>query len=202
MRHSTLVEDHVKPVVNDILEDTVLSSTRRERLADAALATIAREGSRGLTHRAVDRASGVPEGTTSYYFRSRRSLLEAAVHRLAQLDAEMLGSLPAGSPDELVESFADALAAEPQRWLGVARLELTLESTRHPELRAVLGESGHTIHLALTDRLHASGLPDADTRAAALLMTVDGLLVDSLAGEDARLPGPGHARALLRKALA
>ena len=181
----------------------MISSPRREQLADAALATIAREGSRGLTHRAVDRAAGMPEGTTSYYFRSRLSLLEAAVRRLAQLDAQMLESLPAGSPDELVDSFAQVIAGlEQQRWMHVARLELTLESTRHPELHVVLSESARMIHRTLTDRLHASGVPDAGTRAAALLITVDGLLVDSLAGADARMPGMEPARSLLRKALA
>lgn len=177
-------------------------SSRRELLADAALATIAREGSRGLTHRAVDRAAGLPEGTTSYYFRSRRTLLEAAVRRLADVDAQSLAALPVGSPDELVDAFAEMIGGlEQQRWWQVARLELTLESARHPELRAVLSESARTIHRALTDRLAASGLPDAGARAAALLITVDGLLVDSLAGADARLPGIDHARALLRKAL-
>lgn len=180
----------------------MLRSSRREQLADAALTTLAHEGSRGLTHRAVDRAAGVPEGTTSYYFRSRRSLLEAAVHRLAQLDAQALAALPTGSPDELIDAFARTIAAlEQERWRHVARLELTLESTRHPELRAVLNESSRTIHRALTDRLHASGVPDATTRAAALLVTVDGLLVDSLAGPDARMPGLDHARTLLRQTL-
>ncbi|HET8928631.1 MAG TPA: TetR family transcriptional regulator [Microbacterium sp.] len=181
----------------------MISSPRREQLADAALATIAREGSRGLTHRAVDRAAGMPEGTTSYYFRSRLSLLEAAVRRLAQLDAQMLGSLPAGSADELVDSFAQAIAGlEQQRWMHVARLELTLESTRHPELHVALSESASMIHRALTDRLHASGVADAGTRAAALLITVDGLLVDSLAGPEARMPGMEPARSLLQNALA
>ena len=180
----------------------MLHSQRREQLADAALATIAREGSRGLTHRAVDRSAGVAEGTTSYYFRSRRSLLEAAVRRLAQLDAQMLVTLATGSPDQLVDSFAHAIAdLEQQRWLHVARLELTLESTRHPELHAVLSESANMIHRALTDRLHASGVPDAAARAAALLITVDGLLVDSLAGTDARMSGTEPARTMLHKAL-
>lgn len=180
----------------------MLKSPRREQLADAALATIAHEGSHGLTHRAVDRATGMAEGTTSYYFRSRASLLEAAVLRLAQLDAQMLAALPTGSSDELVDSFAHAIAGlEQQRWLHVARLELTLESTRHPELQAVLSDSADTIHRALTERLRASGVPDAARRAAALLITVDGLLVDSLAGAGARMPGVESARTMLRKAL-
>src|SRR5690554_348980 len=90
---------------------TMLNTPRRQQLADAALATIAREGSHGLTHRAVDRAAGMAEGTTSYYFRSRLLLLQAAVHRLAQLDGQMLAALPTGSPEELVDSFASSIGA-------------------------------------------------------------------------------------------
>ena len=36
---------------------------RRQRLADAGLAVLAREGARGLTHRALDREAGVPTPT-------------------------------------------------------------------------------------------------------------------------------------------
>ncbi|WP_433428650.1 hypothetical protein [Nonomuraea sp. CA-141351] len=37
---------------------------------------------RGLTHRTVDRASDLPEGSTSYYFRTRRGLVCASAGRL------------------------------------------------------------------------------------------------------------------------
>ena len=40
---------------------------RRAELADAALRVVAREGSRGLTHRAVDEEAGVPTGTASLF---------------------------------------------------------------------------------------------------------------------------------------
>lgn len=59
--------------------------TRRSDLVDAAIETLAAAGMRGLTHRAVDRVMGLPEGSTSYYFRTRQALLRAVGERLAEL---------------------------------------------------------------------------------------------------------------------
>ena len=61
--------------------------SRRAEIADAAITTLARDGMRGLTHRAVDRTAGLPEGSASYYFRTRQALLKATVDRLAELDS-------------------------------------------------------------------------------------------------------------------
>jgi AcrR family transcriptional regulator len=67
--------------------------SRRDLIADAAISTLARDGMRGLTHRAVDRTAGLPEGSASYYFRTRQALLQATVERLAELTgADMLAS--------------------------------------------------------------------------------------------------------------
>ena len=67
--------------------------SRRALIADAAISTLARDGMRGLTHRAVDRAAGLPEGSASYYFRTRQALLQATVERLAELTStDMLSS--------------------------------------------------------------------------------------------------------------
>ena len=67
--------------------------SRRALIADAAISTLARDGMRGLTHRAVDRTAGLPEGSASYYFRTRQALLQATVERLAELtSADMLAS--------------------------------------------------------------------------------------------------------------
>ena len=43
---------------------------RRAALAEAAIAVLARDGGRGLTHRAVDREAGFPEGTAKNYYLS------------------------------------------------------------------------------------------------------------------------------------
>jgi DNA-binding transcriptional regulator YbjK len=67
--------------------------SRRALIADAAISTLARDGMRGLTHRAVDRTAGLPEGSASYYFRTRQALLQATVERLAELTTtDMLAS--------------------------------------------------------------------------------------------------------------
>ncbi|HEX5919668.1 MAG TPA: TetR family transcriptional regulator, partial [Nocardioides sp.] len=43
---------------------------RRTVLLDAALELVGTQGMRGLTHRAVDAAAGLPAGSTSNYFRT------------------------------------------------------------------------------------------------------------------------------------
>ncbi len=50
--------------------------SRQTRIADVAIKTLARDGMRGLTHSADDRAAGLPQGLASYY-RTRQALLQA-----------------------------------------------------------------------------------------------------------------------------
>ena len=56
--------------------------SRRTEIADAAITALATRGMRGLTHRAVDQTAGLPEGSSSYYYRTRQALLQAVVERL------------------------------------------------------------------------------------------------------------------------
>jgi DNA-binding transcriptional regulator YbjK len=158
--------------------------SRRAALADAAIVTLAREGSRGLTHRATDRAAGLPEGSTSYYFRTRLSLLQAIVSRLAEQDADAIPTLPAGNGRE----FADAFTAVLQQLLTqgrtrlLARYELTLEATRRPELRDVLAASSATIYDLVAERFSALGVPASHERAGDFLAAVDGVLFTQVTG--------------------
>ena len=62
-------------------------STRTRQVGDTAIAVLADQGARGLTHRAVDQAAGFPPGTTSNYARTREALLTLALTRIAELDA-------------------------------------------------------------------------------------------------------------------
>ncbi|THA77112.1 TetR family transcriptional regulator [Streptomyces sp. A0642] len=75
---------------------TPAGSSRVTLITDAALALLAERGMRGLTHRAVDERAGLPQGSTSNYARTRQSLLEATVRRLAEREAQVLapGDLP------------------------------------------------------------------------------------------------------------
>ncbi len=169
--------------------------TRRTELADAAIIVLARVGSRGLTHREVDRVAGVVEGSTSYYFRTRSSLLQASVDRLAELDAAAIPELPTGGRSGR-EGFARAFAAvvEELRTTGrdrlLARYELALEATRHPKLRTALaaGESG--LRAVVAERFEALGVSRPGEVARDFLVLLDGVLFSQLTGEGDRVvPG-------------
>jgi DNA-binding transcriptional regulator YbjK len=177
-------------------------TSRRTRLADAAIATLAREGSRGLTHRAVDRAAGVAEGSTSYYFRTRHALLNAIVARMSSLDAASIPTLAHASGEE----FADAFAAVVHGLLTegrdrqLARYELALEGTRRPDLRRLLHDNAAPVEERFTEQFTALGVPDPRERARDFLVLVEGLLFSRLtATED--LPSPSALRSIVGRML-
>jgi len=109
---------------------------RSDRLADAAIDVLAREGARGLTHRAVDAQAGEPSGTTSRYFRTREALMGAIVQRVEAQHFADLRAAPGGALErgDLVAHLAAmvqaALTVNRARHLAIA--ELFLESTRRP----------------------------------------------------------------------
>jgi DNA-binding transcriptional regulator YbjK len=177
---------------------------RRTELADAAITTLARAGMRGLTHRAVDRTAGLPEGSTSYYFRTRQALLDAVVERLAEVDGTEIPALPKGDLD----AFADAAAGLVHAWLTtgrdrqLARYELTLEATRRPELRQVLVTAGARVRGTVAELLGSAGVAEPESRAADFVALVDGLVFDQIAGAGDRELTPERLRAVIRALLA
>jgi DNA-binding transcriptional regulator YbjK len=168
----------------------VADDSRRIRLADAAITTLAREGGRGLTHRAVDRTAGVPEGSTSYYFRTRLELLRAIVRRMSDLDTASLPALAHADVEEFVAAFTAAVHGllTDGRDRQLARYELTLEATRRPELREALVANTAPIHRRLTEQLDVLRVPDPEDRARDLLALLDGLLFSRLTAADGALP--------------
>ncbi|MER6051957.1 TetR family transcriptional regulator, partial [Streptomyces sp. NPDC001793] len=77
---------------------------RREQVLDAAVEVLGAEGARRLTYQAVDRAAGVPTGTTSNYFRNRAALVGGIVEHLTALERREWEALaarpaPAGSAE-------------------------------------------------------------------------------------------------------
>jgi DNA-binding transcriptional regulator YbjK len=160
--------------------------SRRDELADAAIRVLAREGARGLTHRAVDTAAGLAEGTCSYYFRTRAALWQACVEREA---ARSLEELPAGAdvpgtPEDLV----DVALATVERWLADdrerlrAHWELALEATRRPELRDAALAAGVPVREQVTAMLAGLGIAEPQRRTRDLVACLDGLAFDQLTG--------------------
>jgi DNA-binding transcriptional regulator YbjK len=165
-----------------------MASDRRAHIADATIATIARAGMRGLTHRAVDRAAGLPEGSTSYYFRTREALLFAALARMAELDTADIGAVPEVHGIADLDRLTALLAAVMRAWLTTgrertqARYELSMESTRRPELRAKMTEYGSGFR-ALTEQLvAAAGASEPRRQGHALVSFIDGVLFHQIAG--------------------
>lgn len=109
------------------------SENRRERIADAALQILATQGARGLTHRAIDRDLELADGSTSYYYRTRATLLLAAAQRLVELDGADVEDLPESSEGtaQLVVRWTSA----ERRARSLARLELLLTAARDPAFR-------------------------------------------------------------------
>ena len=168
-------------------------TSRRSELADAAIATLARDGSRGLTHRAVDRAAGVPEGSTSFYFRSRLDLLRGAVRRLAELDAAEIPTLPQTNGRDFAVAFTGVVEhlLTDGRDRQLARYQLSFEAARQPELRESIAASAAGIRAVVAERFAALDVRDPQERAQDFLVLVDGLLFNQLVGAGKRaLQGP------------
>jgi DNA-binding transcriptional regulator YbjK len=159
---------------------------RRTQIADAIIETLARAGSRGLTHRAVDDTAGLPRGSTSYYLRTRASLIDAAVARLAQADTTAVRPRRGESMAATLGRALDQLrSADRDRVL--ARYELSLEAVRRPELRAALDAGSHQVRRAIADHLAAEGTEDSEIVAGDVMALFDGLLFRELtAPEDQR----------------
>jgi len=158
---------------------------RRTEILDGALAVLAEQGMRGLTHRAVDAAAGLPLGSTSYYFRSRAALVTGCVARLLELD--LAGELPAfGAAPPDVDAVAAVLArvgvamATDQRHRTLARYELSLAAVRDPDLRAELVRGGDTIRRLGAATLGALGATDPVMAADELAAVLDGLVLTAL----------------------
>ncbi|WP_346387555.1 hypothetical protein [Nocardioides sp.] len=158
-------------------------SPRRHQLLDAALHVVADRGLRGLTHRAVDREAGLPEGSCSAYLRTRQALQVALTEYVASTlaaDVDELAEQLVGcaGPDERAVGLAIALF---ERWLHerellVAKLELSLEASRNPELAALLGSWRARLVDVVSQIMSRHGREHSVDRAEALVAAYDGIL--------------------------
>lgn len=161
---------------------------RSDVVADAAIALLAERGMRGLTHRAVDEAAGLPPGSTSNLARTRAALLELTLARLTTLEWEEVASAYEGGhdPANLATLLAGALHLQlGNRVRTLARYELALEATRRPELRAIYDRSGRLFRDPAVTMLAALGSRTPARHARTLVAFAEGLLFDAVAGAGA-----------------
>ncbi|MGW2376078.1 TetR/AcrR family transcriptional regulator [Kitasatospora sp. NPDC001683] len=190
-----------------------MTPPRPTLIADAAIDLIADAGLRGLTHRAVDDAAGLPAGSTSNLARTRAALLELVLTRIVERETADYpvfaeGELPGATlPPRalLVEVGAEVLfqALTSGRRLTLARLELALEATRRPELRAVYDRLGARFAELGAELLAAAGSTDPEADARRLIRWCDGVLFNATAGSGHwHVPMPEELRAEIDRYLA
>ncbi|MET9445896.1 TetR/AcrR family transcriptional regulator [Streptomyces cinerochromogenes] len=159
---------------------------RRAALVDAAIEVLAREGARGLTFRAVDAEAGVPTGTASNYFSSRDDLLTQAgarVYERLQPDEATIERHRTAARDRetyarLMRELVGRVASFRTGYLAL--LELRLEATRRPELRAILTERVRADLDANVAYHESSGLPGDPTAVKLLYLALNWLIVEQL----------------------
>jgi DNA-binding transcriptional regulator YbjK len=175
---------------------------RRTQLLDAALTVVAAKGMKGLTHRAVDAAANLAEGTTSNYYRNRAALVEAVLDRLEQVDAALLQDQgPAGPPqniEELASQLAALVIALAGQLAGLTRARLALSLDKPESVTA-----GHfRLVGGLEQALTALGVADAPARARDLADYGDGVMLHLLTVRRDEEPDPAAIASAVRRLLA
>ncbi|MGZ4495582.1 MAG: TetR/AcrR family transcriptional regulator [Nocardioides sp.] len=185
-----------------------MTEDRRTAMAGAAIALLARGGPRVLTHRAIDAELGLPAGSTSYYLRTRRAVLEAVVTELQARARAAFQVSPMRPPDPA----APPSAAEAARLLA-EHLDRTVAErpddvrARHALLAELSADAGlrdllrvDVVDRAAADRLCAAlRAPEPWAAGHGLTALLDGLLSDRLVGRgvlDAPAPGTSLSREL------
>lgn len=157
--------------------------TIRQRVLEAALRILGEQGLRALTHARIDRHAGVPPGSTSNYFRTRRALLEGVTQYLAQQEqADFAGAELTMHREQAVAAFVDMLEAQagPYRFRTLARYTLFVGSGHDVDLLAPLTQNRSGFERWTTAILAALGAVDPVQSATFFMAVLDGLLLHRL----------------------
>jgi AcrR family transcriptional regulator len=155
------------------------------------------EGSRGLSHPKVDQRAGLPAGTTSYYFRTRKALLLATAERISELDEAALSKMAElGADGSAGYSGTLGLArlvmrsgTGPRLTRSRARYEIVLRANRDPDLAATMIKMGLRFYSLARDvitKWHPVQPPPVaaliDEQAVMVLTFIDGVMMSFVHG--------------------
>lgn len=164
-----------------------MQSSRVTQLLEAGVEVVAAQGLRGLTHRAVDRQAGLPEGSCSAYLRTRLALLTALAEHVSARVADDIRTLTAVISQK--PGDAEHAISETSRlfvgWLGhpellQTRLELALEGHRQPQLATVSSTWSRQLLEIVAEVMVRAGHSDPVDRASTLIAAMDGVLMQTL----------------------
>jgi TetR/AcrR family transcriptional regulator, regulator of biofilm formation and stress response len=183
---------------------------RREVILDATIQLLASQGLEGVTHRAVDEMAGLPQGSTSYYYRKKAELLVASAQHLAQQLEKDCDQLQVGFADkaakhgleEAIRYVADELVTytDESRHLFLARIELTLASARRDDLPGVAEQltSAARRPIEFFLKLNSKGISDVPIETCAGL--IDGITLMYATGQGPK-PTTDQVAAVFRSVL-
>jgi AcrR family transcriptional regulator len=188
-----------------------VGSQGRERLLDAAVRLIAREGIDNVRIARIATEAGVSAGLVHYHFASRDALLEEALEhsyeRAGDLRLAALDEGRAAAPQRLAAMIDQCLPSDRSlRDDWVLWVELWLRGARDPALRPVAARLYARLHAwfaeTIADGIAAGELRDADVKRTTdrALALIDGYGIRVLT-EDPEMPIE-RARAEIWAALA
>ncbi len=162
-----------------------MPAATRERALAAAVELLGAEGVRALTHARVDDRAGLPAGSTSNWFRTRRALLGGVVDWIAErerADFEPTAMSTISGVDELVEGLCamTELQSGPFAARTRARYALFLELAGDPELGEPLRGQRREFEQWTERIVTAVGIADPAPATRALMALADGLLLHRL----------------------
>ena len=157
----------------------------RERALEAAVGLVGTEGVRALTHARVDQRAGLPPGSTSNWFRTRRALIEGVVDWISDRERDDLepALMPiAGGLEGLVEGLCAVVEVqiEPFAVRTRARYALFLELAGDPELGERLRQQHQQFQQWFEGIVTEVGVRDPRTTTRALMALLDGLMLHRL----------------------
>ena len=162
-----------------------MPAATRERALEAAVELLGAQGVRALSHARVDEQAGLPPGSTSNWFRTRRALLAGVVDWIAERERADLD--PAAMPvitgvDELVEGLCamTELQSGPFAARTRARYALFLELGGDAELGEPLRRQRREFERWAERMVTGVGIPDPVPATRALMALADGLLLHRL----------------------
>jgi AcrR family transcriptional regulator len=168
----------------------------RERILEAAMRRIAREGIDEVRIARIAMDAGVSAALVHYHFESREALLvEALEHSFETAGDQRTGSDggAGAAPEDRLRALIDACLPEPgvQRDDFVLWVELWLRAARRPELSATAGRLYARLHEwtrgVIDDGVARGAFAAQDTERATdrLLALLDGYGVRALIGDPA-----------------
>jgi DNA-binding transcriptional regulator YbjK len=159
--------------------------TTRVRALEAAVELLGAQGVRALSHARVDARAGLPAGSTSNWFRTRRALLAGVVDWIAEserADLDPAALPPVTRVDELIEGLCAMveLQAGPFAARTRARYALFLELAGDPELGEPLRRQRLEFERWTERIVIAVGIANPVPATRALMALCDGLLLHRL----------------------